>query len=316
MFFIYKITNLINQKIYIGSSSIDRGYDTRWEEHKKASKLEKHPCYNYPLQKAMRKYGIDNFEYQIIETDIPTADKRAELEQQYIIYYNSLTNTGYGYNQTLFTECALADPKIKKQMCATKAKRVALVDKQENIIQIFESVHDAAEYSGNRNSAGNITRICNGESRSINGYIFRWVNDDNKVVIPQIFQTRPRRCEICGINIKNPNEIKYFESVLAASQELKIDRASIQRCLAGNKKYSNVGGYIFRKLDDNNNIIDNNISIEEICQKYITLSNNKTLTFTEWCNELQVARQSVYAKIKKEKITKQKALEYYLQKRR
>ena len=37
MFFIYKITNNINNKIYIGSSSTHRGYYTRWEEHKKAS---------------------------------------------------------------------------------------------------------------------------------------------------------------------------------------------------------------------------------------------------------------------------------------
>lgn len=112
-------------------------------------------------------------------------------------------------------------------MCAKKAKKVALVDKQENIIQIFESVHDAAEYSGNRNSAGNITRICNGETRSINGYIFRWLNENDEIIIPQNFQTRPKRCEICGINIKNPSEIKYFESIFAASQELKVDRTSI-----------------------------------------------------------------------------------------
>lgn len=98
MYFIYKITNLINQKIYIGSSSVDRGYETRWEEHVRASKTATNSCYNYPLQKAMRKYGIDNFSYQVVKTDIPTAEKRAQLEQQYIIYYNSLTNTGYGYN--------------------------------------------------------------------------------------------------------------------------------------------------------------------------------------------------------------------------
>ena len=33
MYFIYKIENLINHKCYIGSSSEDRGFNTRWFEH-------------------------------------------------------------------------------------------------------------------------------------------------------------------------------------------------------------------------------------------------------------------------------------------
>ena len=38
MYFIYKITNQINQKSYIGSSTSERGLDKRLQEHIKAAK--------------------------------------------------------------------------------------------------------------------------------------------------------------------------------------------------------------------------------------------------------------------------------------
>lgn len=66
---IYKIENLINHNIYIGQSC---NIYSRWYSHKniarKADKLIEE--YEYPLYKAMRKYGIDNFSFEIIE-EIP-----------------------------------------------------------------------------------------------------------------------------------------------------------------------------------------------------------------------------------------------------
>ena len=63
MGFIYKITNSINNKIYIGQTA--RTLNIRWKEHKVASISSDRPLY-----KAMRKYGIDNFHIEIIE-EIP-----------------------------------------------------------------------------------------------------------------------------------------------------------------------------------------------------------------------------------------------------
>lgn len=61
---IYKITNKINGNSYIGQS-ID--IENRWYKHEWASKSSKSREYNYSIHKAMRKYGIENFSFEIIE---------------------------------------------------------------------------------------------------------------------------------------------------------------------------------------------------------------------------------------------------------
>lgn len=87
---IYKITNLVNGKIYIGQSiSIDR----RIKDHFYKSFCEKDVSYNSALHNAIRKYGKENFVWKVLqECDEKELD---ELEKQYIKQYNSLSPNGY-----------------------------------------------------------------------------------------------------------------------------------------------------------------------------------------------------------------------------
>lgn len=94
---IYKIENLANGKVYIGQSvDIER----RWRTHKESTYNKNKPSYNYPLSRAMRKYGIENFSFEVLE--ICDTDKLDELEMEYISMYNSYINAenSNGYNQT------------------------------------------------------------------------------------------------------------------------------------------------------------------------------------------------------------------------
>ena len=61
---IYKITNQINGKCYIGQSS---DINKRWKNHKICSNNPNDKRYNYPLYQAFRKYGIENFKFEILE---------------------------------------------------------------------------------------------------------------------------------------------------------------------------------------------------------------------------------------------------------
>ena len=58
---IYKITNKINNKVYIGKSIY---IERRWYEHK--TDMNNINKQNH-LYNAMRKYGKDNFLFEIIE---------------------------------------------------------------------------------------------------------------------------------------------------------------------------------------------------------------------------------------------------------
>jgi len=61
---IYKITNNINHHSYIGQS---KNIKRRWNNEKSASSDVTSKSYNYPLSRAFRKYGIQNFTFEVIE---------------------------------------------------------------------------------------------------------------------------------------------------------------------------------------------------------------------------------------------------------
>jgi group I intron endonuclease len=88
---IYKITNLINSKCYIGSA-IDVAM--RIANHKSKLKLNRHP--NKFLQDACNKYNIINFKFEILEC-ISDETKLIIREQLWINYFNSHNNK-FGYN--------------------------------------------------------------------------------------------------------------------------------------------------------------------------------------------------------------------------
>ena len=82
---IYKVTNKVNGKVYIGQS-VDIG--RRWRTHMTA----KDDIY---FHKAIQKYGVENFEWEVIEQC-----KKSELDEResyWIEYYDSFNK---GYNCT------------------------------------------------------------------------------------------------------------------------------------------------------------------------------------------------------------------------
>lgn len=89
---IYKITNLINRKSYIGKTAFS--LDKRFQEHcKDALRQTKE---TRPLYSAFNKYGIENFTIELIEE---CEEEISNLREQYWIgFYQTYTN---GYNATL-----------------------------------------------------------------------------------------------------------------------------------------------------------------------------------------------------------------------
>lgn len=77
---IYKITNKINGKYYIGSSDNIIGVTGRWCEHINGLKADRHD--NSYLQRSWNKYGLSVFEFSILK-EIPKSDLLM-IEQQYL----------------------------------------------------------------------------------------------------------------------------------------------------------------------------------------------------------------------------------------
>ena len=106
---IYKITNCVNGKVYIGKS-IDI-LNKRWVYHK--SLLNNGTHINKHLQNAWNKYGEENFNFSIILECMP--DELDEYEIYYIDLYKSYLPE-YGYNKTFGGDGAVPTEETRKKM--------------------------------------------------------------------------------------------------------------------------------------------------------------------------------------------------------
>lgn len=88
---IYKITNNVTKKTYVGQSG---RLENRLTNHKKIAFDENHKQYNDELYKDIREYGVDNFNFEILETF-----SLDELEEKWI---QTEVKNNEVYNKNLF----------------------------------------------------------------------------------------------------------------------------------------------------------------------------------------------------------------------
>ena len=93
--YLYMITNLINDKKYIGVTNNPK---KRWENHK---------CNNDPsmaIAKAIKKYGKENFRFEVLLSNIPI-DEIDNYEIGYIKKYHTHVSEKKGYNVSYGGKC-------------------------------------------------------------------------------------------------------------------------------------------------------------------------------------------------------------------
>ncbi|MBQ4122290.1 GIY-YIG nuclease family protein [bacterium] len=217
MSYIYKITNKINGKIYIGKTN--RTVEERWESHKRDSvkeTLEKRPLYS-----AMRKYGIKNFLVETIEEC--SLEDSSNREKYWIEFYGSFK---YGYNATIggdgkpyidrekviniYNQLRSAKDTAKElNICSDSVLRILrennivpltsyevqkekfgkpvnMFDLKENFIKNFSSLWEAANYMVDNNLTGckvstikqHISEVCRGKRKTAAGYKWKFISNN------------------------------------------------------------------------------------------------------------------------------------------
>lgn len=208
---IYKITNKLNNKVYIGLTT--RTLDIRWKEHLRHSSQK--------IDAAITEFGARNFTIELIEEcNIDIIDNK---EQYWIQYYNSFDN-GYnltaggrddkmifmpikikevkklwdkGYNQKKIVDetklnvetvhnylvksgVTKEDIRARANIKIGQSKAVAVnqYDLKGNFIKTWNSITDAARNVGKVNSGtGNISMVCKGKRGSAYGYKWKYANE-------------------------------------------------------------------------------------------------------------------------------------------
>lgn len=298
MYTVYKITNLINNKCYIGSSI---RVEKRWRQHINSSKNINDKKYNYPLYQDFRKFGLENFTFEIIFDDFNSIYEMEDYEQKMIDKYNSLTPNGY--NQTRMTH----SNNILSENCQKHIQKIsqkcAKVDINENILAVYVSYHDAARQNGydGDDRATSIRRVCKGELSSFNGDIYRDLDEYGQVISKQIKNHKGKK-HIIGFKLDEPEKEIYFESISEAAKQLNTDRGSLSKCIQGVKRYSNIKGYVFREIDIYGNIIDTSeLTIDDVIKEYEKrhpIIEGVRHSIPEWCKIYNIKQATVNARIR------------------
>lgn len=169
MYKIYCITNLKNQKQYIGQTK--RSLNTRFFEHMRNDE---------PLRYAREKYGINNFIIELIEDKI-SEDEINNKERYYIKQYKTLSPNGYnlsdgGQDHNTISEegkrrLSERHMGINNPKCG---KKILQYDLDGNFLNSFGSAREAGRYLGNENKYRSIANCLYNKKQQTLGFIWKY----------------------------------------------------------------------------------------------------------------------------------------------
>lgn len=209
MGYIYKITNDINNKVYIGKTLAS--ISERWKEH--LSDMNKRKNEKRPLYAAMRKYGTSHF--YIEEVERCSNDIINERECYWIDFYDSYSN-GYnatkggdgksyadvesiidlwnkgknikeihditGHDHTTITNHLInygitAEERQKRGRDYLR-KAVVMLDKNtDEVLKVFEMVADTEVFLQKPGGRRHVSEVCNGKRKTAYGYKWKYLKD-------------------------------------------------------------------------------------------------------------------------------------------
>ncbi len=188
---VYQITNLINDKKYIGITS---------QEPKRRWKNGNGYKYNKHFFNSINKYGWDNFKKEILNENL--SNDAALYYEAYLISLNNTTNPKYGYNQASFSsnkgshsnKYRTLDSEIKTKISNSRkgsrlnlkqykhlvethrrirsAREVCKFNKNNVLLDIYPSICEAARM--NNLTKQNISQAALKKQFSAGGYIWNF----------------------------------------------------------------------------------------------------------------------------------------------
>lgn len=272
---IYKITNKINGKMYIGQST---DIFTRWRQHEQNHRLK---LSNFAIYRAFEKYGFENFEFSIIEeTSVNALDEREKFWIQELHTYvkDPLCN---GYNMTLGGEgntlidiervCALwlegksvADiacitghdrsavrkyltdcPDYSESEARSRGNRTMWANRGESVEQYsltgeyldtFANLADAERHTGVNSK--NIWCAVSKKAITAGGYQWKYCSDDT-ILGDVTKKTKKQKQPVVRVN--KDGTTTTYESAAEASRQTGITALQIRKVCQG--KGLTAGGY-------------------------------------------------------------------------
>lgn len=241
---IYKITNLIDNKMYIGQSiHIER----RFAEHCQ-------PSAKGLVGRAIQKYGKENFSFQILEEC--SLEQLTERENYYIQYYNTIVPYGYNIEEGTLNSSIY-------YIAYGKDIFLEIVDALKNTNKLFSEI--AQQYDL---STRTIIRLNQGDSHKL---------DSEEYPLRKVPKVPIKYCSDCGIEIPNRSRSGLCESCYRQFEKKVKDRPNREQLKTLIRTYS------FTELGKIYGVSDNTIRkwCKKVNLPYRT-SDIKNITDIQW----------------------------------
>lgn len=226
---IYKITNTINNKVYIGQTTKERGFLDRYphkgngiERVYKYHKRNKdsNQGYNEHLFRAIEKYGMDVFE--VIEV-FDYAYTQQELDEKEIYYINKFDSYNNGYNNTLGGGGKLGTTGLSG-IDSPNSKKVYQISCEGEIIKLWECISDVNRVL--HIDSSKICCVCRGRRKTAQGFVWVYEEDYDP---NKDYSTKPRSKirtkglkPVTLLSEDGLTILKQYRSVNDAAEDLKI----------------------------------------------------------------------------------------------
>ena len=266
MAYIYRILNKLTKKCYIGETKC-KDVIWRWNQHKQKIEINK-GC--PALRDAVKKYGIDNFEFSVLI--ICFDDERFKYEIEYIKKYNSVVPNGYnltnggeggGFQGKTHTEEVKNDiknklkqkyidnPELKKQMSERNKIVMSTPEVREKIkngilnSEKWKKVVENMRNGNHKNSGGATNSKHSEEAKNKISESFKKYHANNLKIFENINVQRDNKL---GTKIKqydmDNNLLNEYISISEASRKTSVPKSSLLVHLKDNTKTG--GGFIWK----------------------------------------------------------------------
>lgn len=226
---VYKHTNKINGKCYIG---ISNNYKKRWGSNGIG-------YYRQSFYRAIKKYGWDNFKHEILFENL-TLKEASEKEKELIIKYNSIK---YGYNDKEGGFDGIS-PKATEKAKESNNKKVICLNTNE----VFDSIKSAANKYNI--SSASISRCCRMISNSIKNMNWMYYED----YIKNGIKIKDNKTNINNKNVICFETKEIYNSIKEAGEKTNTSISSIGKCCNYKQKTANGFHWFFVEDYKNGNI--------------------------------------------------------------
>lgn len=248
MYCIYKATNKIDGKVYVGKTN---NLPKRKREHFNDTR-------NLHLfSRALRKYGNDNFDWEVLEHSLETLEEANERERYWIKKNRSYFRwkNANGYNMT----------KGGDGGSCWNIKKIASYNKSGKLLAVFDSVTEAALFYGISGTTS-LSAVCDNSERTCKGMMFASFDDAPLLEIKPFYRVSKRLVPIYQFDL-NGNLIRKYDSITEACQS-GFSRSGILGCANG--RYKKSLGFIWRYEKDLKESVGKKVEpVNSIKGKYI-----------------------------------------------